>query len=99
VPKRNSKNIKFAPLNFHFVKAYPFRAPRNVEIIRAGIAILSELKKYGFKKTSLVPSPLPAHAIFHDSKLILFGKLKRLPSLISFIVFNEVTIITYKGVI
>ena len=49
MPKRNSKNIKFAPLNFHFVKAYPFRAPRNVEIIRAGIAILSELKKYGFK--------------------------------------------------
>ena len=52
-----------------------------------------------FKNTSVFPSPLPAHAIFQDSKLILFGKLKRLPSLISFIDFNEVTTITYKGVI
>jgi len=47
---------------------------------------------------SLVPSPLPDQAIFHASKLIAFGKLKRFPSLISFIVFNDVTIITYKGV-
>jgi len=40
-----SKNIRFAPLNFHFVSAYPLSAPKRVEIKRAGIVIFNELKK------------------------------------------------------
>ena len=66
----------------------------NVEKNTAGTTILIEFQKYGLKKVSPAPYPLPPPATAQDSKFNQLGQLKSVPCRISSIVFNEVTTIT-----
>ena len=54
-----NKKTHLSPLKRHFVKTYPVIAPMKVEKKTAGATILIEFQKYGLKKVSPAPYPLP----------------------------------------
>ena len=68
-----------SPLNLHFVKTYPAIAPIKVEKNTAGTTILIEFQKYGFKKVSPAPYPLPPHATNQESKFNPLGQVRSVP--------------------
>ena len=78
-PNNKNKNTQLSPLNLHLVKTYPVIAPIKVEKNTAGTTILIEFQKYGLKKVSPAPYPLPPHATAQDSKFNPLGQDKSVP--------------------